>query len=111
VKTLKVVEKLNTVAPETVVFTFNFEETPLNFDQLGENSTYEIQPRIKRDAPFIPFTYNKKKWAFKNQREHTQKLSPNITCTAQDEEFEKVFQLGYTIGMVLSFPVGIILDL
>ena len=35
----------------------------------------------------------------------------NGSCTAQDAEFEKIFQIGYTVGMVLSFPVGIMLDL
>ena len=30
----------------------------------------------------------------------------NITCAAQDQEFARIFQLGYSLGMIISFPLG-----
>lgn len=68
-------------------------------------SIFELRKR--RDAPFF-FKYGV---AEENAIGTAIALSQVGNCTSQDEEFERVFQLGYTLGMVLSFPVGLMLDL
>ena len=83
--------------------------TTFSFDEFGENVT--SVPRLRRDAPFY---FSAKSRVKKESRAIKPVRAGNktfITCTAQDEEFERVFQLGYTVGMILSFPVGLILDL
>ena len=34
----------------------------------------------------------------------------HFDCTAQDQEFQRIFLIGYSLGMVLSFPLGLCLD-
>ena len=34
----------------------------------------------------------------------------HLDCTAQDQEFQRIFLIGYSLGMVLSFPLGLCLD-
>ena len=31
-------------------------------------------------------------------------------CEGQDQEFQRIFQVGYSLGMILSFPLGLCLD-
>ena len=32
------------------------------------------------------------------------------SCEPQDQEFQRIFQIGYSLGMILSFPLGLCLD-
>ena len=34
----------------------------------------------------------------------------HLDCTAQDQEFQRIFLIGYALGMILSFPLGLCLD-
>jgi len=34
----------------------------------------------------------------------------HLDCTEQDQEFQRIFLIGYALGMILSFPLGLCLD-
>ena len=96
------------------------EITISNSENMTEDNLLPSHQIRKRDIPFyLPIGVHQPSEFKQDIKElppilkptETNQNQPRRNCTAQDEEFERIFQLGYTVGMVLSFPVGMMLDL